>query len=171
MLLYQNQNSRIELHEGLVIKTRPAPKFDPLHEDWLPTYNKLYEMNPYLVKVHEASSYRIVMEHLDILDHIENLFKKDKNYPYLNKDLISDIIIALNSIWADSMKLSRDLDGYFINNDLSLNNIVLTKNREVKIIDPESFVLVPKLIHTEKYLMAQFNLNHHLQRYFLLKSD
>ena len=55
---------------------------------------------------------------------------------------------------------------FFVHTDLSLQNIVLTKDNKVKVIDPDSYVIVEKLKYTEKFYMSQINLMANLGIYY-----
>lgn len=169
MILKETTKSLIELKDGFIFKTI---KSHSIHDEWLYSYQKLAKKNKSLVQVHDVIDNNIIkMEYIDFFDSVENILKRDENYYLLNKDIICDIIIEINNSWSQSIKYSKELENdlFFVNCDFSLDNVVLTKDFQIKIIDPDSYVFTQKLDHTDKYYMLQVNLMYKLQKYFLGK--
>lgn len=163
-----NKHQHIEIFDDFCYKKPRSKKH--LTSYWLDCYNELSDKNPSLVKIYELDELRnFKMEKIDIIKTLEQVLKIDSNHHYLNKILISDIIVCLNTIWIDCINFSRTLSNnkFFIHDDLMLHNIVLTEDYQIKIIDPESFRIVDNLDHCEKYYMSQINLMYNVQKYFL----
>ena len=55
---------------------------------------------------------------------------------------------------------------YFVHTDLTLDNILVDNNKQIRIIDPDSYTWVPNLQWTEKYYITHINMMFCLQRYF-----
>ena len=70
--------------------------------DWLRCYKKIYERNKNLVKVYDVveEGKMIVMEKLDIICTLNDLFMEEKYQHLITKDLICDIINVLCTSWA-----------------------------------------------------------------------
>ena len=157
----------IEFKNDSVVKTVNKPYIN-ITQTWFDMYTELSENNDYLVKVLDVNSNTntIVMESLDIFDDVEECLK---NHPSrITKSILCDIILALSTSWTQSIEFSKALpnNDFFVHTDLSLQNIVLTKDNKVKVIDPDSYVIVEKLKYTEKFYMSQINLMANLGIYY-----
>jgi len=157
----------IEFKNDSVTKTVNKPYIN-ITQTWVDMYTELSENNNYLVKVLDVNpnTNTIVMESLDIFNDVEECLK---NYSdRITKPILCDIILALSTSWAQSIEFSKTLpnNDFFVHTDLSLQNIVLTKNNKVKVIDPDSYVIVEKLKYTEKFYMSQINLMANLGIYY-----
>jgi hypothetical protein len=164
-----NRQSVIIFKDNVVFKTVRDITKQPIGKQWLLHYMQLSKNNSALVKVFGLVDHETyTMEHLDIVNTIENVLKRKEHYHLITKDLICDIITTVNDSWSQSIQASRKLKNntFFVNCDLRLSNMVLTTSGEVKIIDPESFAFVENLEYTEKYYMAQINLMYLLQTYY-----
>tara|TARA_B100000902_G_C27134033_1_gene825131 strand:- start:316 stop:678 length:363 start_codon:yes stop_codon:yes gene_type:complete len=105
--------------------------------------------------------------------HIEDLLKKPEYDNIVNKDVICEILYAISYSWAQSFAYSKQVpeDGYFMNNDVTLHNMVLTDNKEIKQLDPDSYEWYPTIPFecwafdfAEKYYMTQINLMSKIQK-------
>jgi RIO-like serine/threonine protein kinase len=155
----------IEFKNDCVVKTVNKP-FINITQTWFDMYTELSDNNNYLVKVLDVNSNTIVMESLDIFDDVEECLKNHSSR--ITKSILCDIILALSTSWAQSIEFSKALpnNDFFVHTDLSLQNIVLTKDNKVKVIDPDSYVIVEKLKYTEKFYMSQINLMANLGIYY-----
>jgi len=157
----------IEFKNDSVVKTVNKPYIN-ITQTWFDMYTELSENNDYLVKVLDVNSNTntIVMESLDIFDDVEECLKNHSNR--ITKSILCDIILALSTSWTQSIEFSKALpnNDFFVHTDLSLQNIVLTKDNKVKVIDPDSYVIVEKLKYTEKFYMSQINLMANLGIYY-----
>lgn len=167
-MIIQNNKKSLITYENGIVKKRNKTSIVTLDNKWFKAYRKLSKNNEFLVKVYDVSNNVVSMEYVEIIDSIENVFKNYKLKKKLNKYIICDIIKAVNYTWMLSIDYSRHLpdNKYFINCDLSLSNIVLTKDLKVKIIDPESFTFVENLEYAESYYMTQINLMYKIQKHF-----
>ena len=157
----------IEFKNDSVIKTVNKPYIN-ITQTWVDMYTELSENNNYLVKVLDVNpnTNTIVMESLDIFDDVEECLKNHS--ARITKPILCDIILALSTSWTQSIEFSKTLpnNDFFVHTDLSLQNIVLTKDNKVKVIDPDSYVIVEKLKYTEKFYMSQINLMANLGIYY-----
>ena len=163
------EQSVIIFKDDIVIKKVRNIKWQEISEQWILHYKQLSDINPALVKVFELVDHETyTMERLDIVDSIENILKRKEYYHLINKNVICDIITAVNDSWSQAIEASKKLEDnkFFVNCDLQLANMVLTTDGKVRIIDPESYVFVNNLEYTEKYYMAQINLMSNLQTYY-----
>jgi len=146
-----------------------------LNNNWLEFYKCLSDENPDLLQIYEVidqKTYR--MEKIEVIDNIERILKEPEYYPYLSKNIISEVIRVINESWVQAIKYSNtfpEQHKYFINTDLTLDNIVLTTDYKVRLIDPESYNFVNNLDYTEKYYLTQVNLMYKLQKYFFTVID
>jgi len=161
--------NNISIQDDVVVK-KINKNFINISIEWFEFYKALAAKNKYLVKVLDIDIKRniLYMENLGNCIHTEACLKD----PYLKnratKEIVCDIIIALNTAWSDSIEFSKSLQGneFFVHTDLSLDNIVLTPNNKIKVIDPDSFQLIDKLLYTEKFYMSQINLMANLGIYY-----
>jgi len=130
-----------------------------------------------MVQVHSVDSLgtQLEMERVHYITTIELLFKDDRLWHLVNKSVLCDIIYTVNFSWAQSMQYSKthlEQDWYIMNTDVSLQNIVLTEELEIKILDPESYELLETtpgerwaFDYSEKYYMTQINLMSKIQKF------
>lgn len=135
-----------------------------VNDEWLFHYQNLSRIDNNLVKVFSATTNSISMERLDVCSTLEE-FLKTETY---NKSFIFDIYKVINSSWIYCLEYSKTLESstYFLNCDFKLDNIVVTSDRKLKIIDPDSYCIVTNMKHTEKYAMCHTHLLFLLQRSF-----
>ena len=145
-------------------------------KQWLMHYQELCKSNKFLVKVFDVDDAgdTVSMEKIDFLTTIEVLLKDHHYFHLVNKNILCDILYAINYSWAQSMEYSKYIreDQYFINTDVSLHNMVITKDKGIKILDPESYDLIDTIPNeswafdfTEKYYMTQINLMGKIQKF------
>lgn len=165
----QGHNDKIFVKKNKVYKTlRNGKVYGP---DWLKAYRKIYERNKNLVKVYDVleEGTMILMERLDIICTLDQLFSKDSKHKNLiTKDLICEIISVISRSWAIDFEYSKTLTGheYFIHNDLTLSNLVLTSDYQIKFIDPDSYVFTFELDGGYTFIQTHIALMHRIQRYY-----
>ena len=165
----QPNNNKIFVKKNKVYKIlRKGKVYGP---DWLEAYRTLYKENKNLVKIYEITNEGkiIVMERLDVICNLEELFKvgsKHKNL--ITKDLICEIISVLSRAWAIDFEYSKTLKGheYFTHDDLKLCNLVLTSDYQIKFIDPDSYGFNSELESGYKFIQVHVELMHRIQRYY-----
>lgn len=159
----------INIQNDVVVKTINKP-FIKITQLWFDRYTKLSKNNNYLVKVLDVDVDKniITMENLGEVKSVEQFLKQPHSKSKLKKNTLCDIILALNTTWSQSIEFSRTLpnDDFFVHTDLHLDNIVLTKDNKVKVIDPDSYTIVDKLKYTEKFYMSQINLMANIGIYY-----
>mgnify|MGYP001579941877 CR=1 FL=1 len=178
-MILDRSNSKIIISENnesnTVIKTAKNPdKNSPLDSIWFEKYNHLQNNNEAFVKVYSTNGFdTFEMEKLDILLTVNDLFCFNKNpkQEHITKDLICDIVYAMQSTWNDMMQFSKTLkeDLFFLHGDFTLSNIVVTKDFKVKLIDVNAIIendykLSAK--HIRKYYFSQLELMGKIQDYY-----
>lgn len=173
--IVENKKSKIQINDQNVVKTLKVKSVtEP--KKWIKHYHNLCKNNRFLVEVYDIDSEgkTITMEKLKILTTVE-IFLKDEDFFHLvNKNILCDILYAVNFSWAQCMEYSKTLqeDLYILNTDVSLHNMVITEDKSVKILDPESYDIlytVPNYCwafdFSEKYYMTQINLMSKIQKF------
>tara|TARA_Y100000022_G_C13196647_1_gene350676 strand:+ start:168 stop:728 length:561 start_codon:yes stop_codon:yes gene_type:complete len=175
-MIIDRTNSKIIIKDSnTIVKTLKNPdKNKPLDDVWFEKYNYLQNNNEAFVKVYKTNGFdTIEMENLDILSTVDELFCFNKNpkQENINKDLICDIVYAMQSTWNDMIKYSKTLsfDSFFLHGDVTLQNVVVTKDLKVKLIDVDSiaendYKLSAK--HIRKYYFSQLDLMGKIQDYY-----
>ena len=106
-------------------------------------YNQFAAQHDYCVKVLDYKSrYEFEMEHLDIHTTVGNLLEKPEYADLVTPELLADVLRIYSRIYVDCLEFSKQFlynRGYFMHKDLHVGNIVLTKQKEIKLIDPDSF--------------------------------
>ena len=173
--IVETLKSKIELNQFNVVKQfRSLVIKNP--NIWLKHYQSLCELNPHLVKVYSINEQgtEIVMENLGKIITIEDLLKDANYFKLVNKNILCDILYAVNYSWAQSFAYSKQIaeDGYFMNTDVTLHNIVLTQSQEIKQLDPDSYTWMDTIPgeswafdFSEKYYMTQINLMSKIQKF------
>ena len=185
-MIIETEKSIIEFAGNTAIKTMKGDFPIGLTTEWLDCYRAVRASCPYLVEVYEVDQYnrRIVMENLGATQKIGTILKNEESQDIFTKKLICDLIIAVTDTWTRSIEFSQTLSDtvsnitefgaikipfesrYFVYCDFSLFNVVLTTDQKIRVIDPDSFSFVNKLMvpHTEKYFLTQMELMYHLTK-------
>lgn len=142
-----------------------------LTDEWFEHYQQLSKDNDCLVKViRVVNDVTLEMEYLDIIDSVRNLLRCRQCHRLVSKELIAEIVFTLNNTWSQSIQYSaKNIPGnnFFIHCDLHLDNLVVTRDRAIKIIDPDSFRMVSNFIlDAEDYFTSQVSLWNSIQYYF-----
>tara|TARA_B100000941_G_scaffold46700_1_gene29145 strand:+ start:564 stop:1184 length:621 start_codon:yes stop_codon:yes gene_type:complete len=178
--LYESQKTIIEHHEeeNKVYKTyKPQAIFS---KEWLDNYRYICEKIPGLVHVHELLNSgtvnkdkfsTIVMEYVDVdvtadqllTDRIYN--KETKKIELVNKDKLHPTSLLAVQIKLAETKLQsliynkhlRDINAgyYFLPGDLSLHNMVLTKEGNLMFLDPDQWMIHRELIGYGDYAFEE----------------
>ena len=142
--------------------------------EWFEAYTAISAKNKHLVKVYSAAEdgLSLEMEHLDILCTLDKLFHDDGNYYVVTKDLIRKIMICVSQTMITDVEYAQELknDQYFVHNDLTMDNIVVTKDLEIKIIDPDSYVFCWDMSEQSKYYETITGLGFRIQRHYAKKN-
>lgn len=168
MKTIENRKNRITFYDDYVVK-EIKDSYESVGGNWLQHYQAIATKNPAMINVYRViSSHKFEMEHIDIQDNVENMFKNLKKYPCFDKNMLIDIVTIINKCWIDSLEYSRSLPGddYFMNCDVSLSNMVITTDNKIRVLDPEGFAYITRLDYTEKYYMTQINLMYNIQKYY-----
>ena len=151
-----------------VIKTLAWPLW--FMPQWYDSYKVLQGSNNYLVKVHSVSDdgLALEMEYLDILCNLEDLFEKEEYEHLFTKDIICEIMAAVSQTMLSDMEYAQTLgdDLFFIHGDFTLSNMVLTKDMQVKVIDPDSYGFCHGMSESSKYFQTMTGLGFRTQRYY-----
>tara|TARA_B100000900_G_scaffold391409_1_gene386019 strand:+ start:11407 stop:11898 length:492 start_codon:yes stop_codon:yes gene_type:complete len=103
---------------------------------------------PYCMKeLHWENDKEYTMEKLDIICTVQEALEKPHHFP-LNKKVLLDIMITYNQIYLDCLKFSKDnlKQMYFMHRDMGMQNLVVTYDLEVKLIDVDAFEITPSLV-------------------------
>lgn len=161
----------IEYYDDYVIK-RLDDTIVKVDQDWLKHYQSIANNNNYLVKVNRVveTNTAYEMERLNIVADIAQIIDSPHLRHHLTRHVISEIYQAINTTWLDSILYSDSLglkDGvYFLHGDMALKNILLLKDGNIKIGDPESFHFLDRLHHGERYAFMHTHLMFGLQRLY-----
>ena len=163
----------IEKIDHYTIKKTVNKGFIDVNKTWFEYYSQLSKNNKYLVKIFtmDAKTNSFTMENLGEVTSVEQCLKQSDKY--VTKKVLCDIILALTTTWAQGIEFSKllDNDKFFVHTDLSLCNIVMTKDKQIKVIDPDSYTIVEKLKFTEKFYMSQINLMANIGIYYNIKDN
>ena len=111
-------------------------------------YRELSNGRDYFMKVISwISPTEYTAEKLDIVCDIQNALTQQDKYKF-PREVYLDIYATYTKIYTDSLELSKNKwnDKFFMHRDLSLNNLVITKQNEIKVIDADSFHTTPYFI-------------------------
>jgi|TARA_B100000073_G_scaffold69876_1_gene51679 hypothetical protein len=149
-------------------------------------YKEIQKTNTNIVKVYDKiDDYTFTMEYIpNVITTLENLLLfYEVPYPeeykqallkFTKKDIIN-IAVAMQSIWIDGLKISKNLpeEDFFLHKDLRFGNVLVIKDGDsfdFKIIDPDSCGLVQGYYGTvkiEKTLLRLSRLWHEINLYQL----
>ena len=166
----------INKEKGIITKRLTDKR---LCEDSFNTYKEMTMGNSNYVQVYDIiDEYTYTMEYIpNVLDHLGQVLKHERYNYLLTKKFIIDAFSVFHNMFLDSLKLTKlyhvsnhaqhKQKEYFINTDSKLANIVITKDGNFKIIDPDSYMwITPEnfIGGITQYCMAQINLAMHLQK-------
>tara|TARA_B100000925_G_C21968926_1_gene456897 strand:+ start:115 stop:636 length:522 start_codon:yes stop_codon:yes gene_type:complete len=118
-------------------------------------YKKFSELNEYCVKVTDfVDSQTFTMEKLDIVDDVHHLLETPYYKHFVDDELIFNIIHTWARVYADCISFSKQNlppNQYFLHGDMTLENMVVTTDKKVKLLDPNAFKTHEKFL-TTKYL-------------------
>ena len=166
--IHESRNSVIELdtESRLLYKTL---KHREVSDDWLHNYNLVRNDNSMYVKVHNVIDNKtFTMDYIDAIGDLEYIIKDPSNWQMIDKDFVIQSIQSYTNAYLDGLRVSKNRTDkhYFMHTDLTLDNILVDNNKQIRIIDPDSYTWVPNLQWTEKYYITHINMMFCLQRYF-----
>jgi hypothetical protein len=166
MLITETDKSTIELYDNRIVKTLKTTTITP---EWEKAYRKISKQYPVFVKLIEVySPIKYSMEYIhDAAGTVEGIIKRSDCYHLLDKVGVINVITSVNDAFSSTLRFSESIKGdqYFIHTDLTLANILFTKNKRCVVIDPDSFTFVKNLEYSEKFYMTQINLMYNIQKY------
>ena len=156
---------------------------DYLKVDNLKHYMEFQENTPYVVKVLEIIDDKtFAMEYIDdivsmvhpflsfhtlekLADHVNtDITQDDILLRQLKKKDLIELISSLNSVWTQALQFSKKLPGEMMwtNGDFKLSNIAVVRNTDsslcYKVLDPDSWEVLPGYSSIETYYQCQFQL-------------
>jgi len=181
-LYFPNSTLYYTKDENRIVKVcKNRPKACPLSASWLRQYQMITNDNDYFVKVYATNNHNTIeMEKLDIVCDVKHLLEYKNRRLYkdlLNKQIFLDIMIAMQSTWLSMFQTSvfdndNDDDRYVLHGDYTLANLVITKDRKVKLVDPDSvgwFDLSESMRYVRKFYMSQMELMNSFQDFYYSK--
>tara|TARA_B100000925_G_C21968926_1_gene456898 strand:+ start:633 stop:1151 length:519 start_codon:yes stop_codon:yes gene_type:complete len=108
-------------------------------------YKKFSEQHEYCVKITEfIDTTHFKMEKLDIMMSVQRCLdtKDHKIKNFVDEELIYRIVETWTRIYHDCLEFSKKNlppNRYFLHGDMHTGNLVITKDKQVKLIDPNSF--------------------------------
>lgn len=168
-MIIENSKSKIEIHNDYVLK---CLKNQNLDNRWFDVYSQLSKENDFLVKVYEQKSRsKVVMEKIEIITDLDRLLKDETYYYLLDQNLVCDIIKIFNKAFTVGTDFSKSLDKeFFYHTDLHFYNFVLTTDKQIKLLDPDSFRFQKNFDHAYRYFQSQIFLMNSLQRYYYVSA-
>lgn len=156
----------------------------PLTKEWFKTYNSLAKRNPYLPMLLElVSPTEFIMERVHILTSLDKFFKYDeyKRYsPHNDINFLLNIVQMFTFCFNQSLEFSKNLheqqerqgnkhidtNRFFTHQDMGLYNIVVTKDENLILLDPDSYRFVHGERTFSKYLAHHTTLMGNIIRKF-----
>ena len=134
-------------------------------DDWLKTYSKFVDESSdptRYVNVKEIKNITVdgvkrqsfIMEKVNVLSTVRDFIEKEP----ISEDVYLEIIYQVLSVLTDIAKFNKEHMGggdYWINDDLHLGQFVITKDKKIMLLDPESFVVSKKPFHYKQTLPIQ----------------
>lgn len=166
----------IDTEKGIVTKTLlNGVRVDPKA---MTAYKEMTIGNSNYVQVYDIiDNNTFTMEYIpNVLDSLDTILKFEKYNYLLTKKFILNAFNVFHNLFLDGLKITqlyndyKEDDLYFVNVDAKLANILVTKDGNFKVIDPDSYQWVPSknLIGVmTPYYMAEINLAMHLQKSLL----
>ena len=166
--IFESPNCIVEYDgNSTVYKTLKTKKIPP---EWLPDYNRLRNNDPRYVEVFEVlDDYTFTMEYINELDTLEHILRYPKNWHYINRQILIEAVETFHTAFTDGLRVSKqepNRDSFFLHTDLKVSNLIVDKNMNIQVIDPDSYAWIKQWQWTEKYYMNQINMAFLLQRYF-----
>ena len=174
-IIDEREDSTIEIHEDYVAKILKKEFYEQITgfgnpNDWLKIYSKFVDESSdptRYVKVKEIKDVTVdgvkresfIMEKVNVLSTVRD-FIDDKfiNQELTSEDLYLEIIYQVLSVMTDIAKFNKEHMGagtYWINEDLHLGQFVITKDKKVMLLDPESFMVSNSPFHYKQTLPIQ----------------
>lgn len=145
--LYSSGYTDIFLKDGVCVKKMYHSHLYTHFADYNQKFLKFVGNKDYCVKVLEVrGSNEYTMEYFDILSTVDRYL--DPYNPDFNKNIQENILDEIQRVFLqlqiDCMRFSKKFlpkGKYWVHKDLHLSNFVITKDRKVKLIDIDSFMV------------------------------
>ena len=144
--IYSNERVKIYLKDGICTKKM---YHSHLFNNFAEYHNKFHKFirnsDNYLkiIEIKDPATY--TMEYLDIYSTVDRYldpWNPDFN-TNIKENILDDILRVFLQLQIDCIEFSKTLEPgkHWIHKDLHLSNFVITKDRQVKLIDMDSFVI------------------------------
>jgi hypothetical protein len=159
----ETRKAKIEFLPDCVVKTLKTRFLEP---KWFEYYNQLQKEYDFLVKVYDVQDEKtIIMERLDEENSLDIMMKNRRNLEKLTKADLVCMIDSFNKAFMCGLEFSKKIPDYFYHTDLHLYNIIQTKTKEFKVIDPDSFQICKGLDQAYRYFQSNIFIMHSIQRH------
>ena len=139
-MIIEKQNSTIELLDDCVVKTLKNRKKS---YEWYEAYKKFSHGKDRYVKILEFEPTRLVMEKIKIWHPVNYYLKKLTHDRQLNLQIAK----TYTTVILDCFNFNtNDRYKYWAHDDLTIDNFVITKDKNIILMDPDSF-------HFTKYMI------------------
>lgn len=144
-ILQDNGVSRITLLDDGVVKKEVRDRELPPY--FFGYYKKLREYNPRLIEIYDIQDNIIFMEYVEVQHHLKDFLRFDIEFAkqgLRDKDLLLKAYRAMTGTIEACLEFSRDHlspDEFFLYRDLHTGNFVVDKDRNIRILDPDSLRL------------------------------
>ena len=159
------------INKNRIKKTLSMKYYNYDNKQWLDTYKKVRALCPFLIEVYERNGPEFIIE--DVGKHItvDHLIRERNPKIPVTKNIICDIYQSLAQLMNAQIEISRQLgkNQYFIHDDVSIQNIVVTENSKVKIIDVDGFNFQNHIGGDMNYAFAHTDLVYKLQKHFKME--
>ena len=163
------RNIEVIYHDDFIEKKIYFENSHVLRDNWLERYQLFAENNPYLVEVFSVDpliedgapqgSALMRMEKIDMITTLEDALLHDHDDDLapvrVRPKLVHEALMVLNKCMVQTLSNRfPPLDQYFFNSDFKLNNIVVTSDYNLRVIDPDSYNTNHDLWNYEKLAMS-----------------
>jgi len=174
-IIDEREHSTLEIHEDHVAKILKKEFHEQITgfenaDDWLKTYSKFVNESSdptRYVKVKEVKDVTVdgvkrqsfIMEKVNVLSTVRDFIDiKFINQELISEDVYLEIIYQVLAVMTDIAKFNKEHmrgGNYWINEDLHLGQFVITKDKKVMLLDPESFIVSKSPFHYKQTLPIQ----------------
>lgn len=144
--IYSTKRTKIYLKDGICIKKMYHSHLFNNFAEYHHRFHKFVRNSDNYIKIIEIKDpATYTMEYLDIyctLDEYLNPWNPNFN-SNIQENILDDILRVVLQLQIDCIEFSKTLEPgkYWINKDLHLANFVVTKDRSIKLIDMDSFII------------------------------
>lgn len=162
-MIIDTRKAKLEFFPDCVVKTLKTTTLD---DKWFDYYSSLQKNNDLLVKVYDVKDRKtIIMERLNEETSLEVMLKDKEYLKNLSKFDLIDIVASFNHAFMCGIEFSKTISKYFYHTDLHLYNIIFTKEKKIKVIDPDSFQICNGLDHSYRFYQSNIFLMHAVQKH------